>query len=127
HQKVGGPKDRSCAGEGITPITLGHGNTCPVPCSATVIFDMNDVASCAACMAGALEGEGLNAAYGARPPAVPTTVGLAAQPCQKNLAKAAGALTLGWARALADCEDGNARAFPAPPVDCTTDPEGAIA
>jgi hypothetical protein len=126
HQKIGGPKDRSCAGQSITPITLGHGNTCPVPCSATVVFDMNDVASCAACMAGALEGEGLKAACGARPPAVPTNVGLAAQPCQKNLAKAAGTLTLGWARALADCEDANARAFPAPPVDCTTDPGGAI-
>jgi len=127
HEKIGGPKDRSCTGQSITPITIGQGNICPVPCSTTVIFDMSDVASCAACMAGALEAEGLNAAYGARPPAVPATVGPTAQPCQKNLAKAAGTLTFGWARALANCEDDNARGVHVPPIDCSTDPDGAIA
>jgi hypothetical protein len=92
-----------------------------------VLFDIADVASCSVCMAKAVTSETLNAAYGFRPPSVPTTVATAALKCQKTLAKAAGGLTAGWTRALASCEDANARGINVPPLDCATDPAGGIA
>lgn len=125
--RIGGEKDRVCAGRNLTPITLGHGNTCPVPCATTVLFDMADVASCGICLAKALESDGLNAAYGFRPPAVPNTITADARKCQKTLAKAASGLSTGWARALASCEDANARGVNPVPVDCSTDPDGDVA
>lgn len=125
--KIGGEKDRVCAGQNITPITLGHGNSCPVPCATTVLFDMADVASCAVCVSKAVTSETLNAAYGVRPPAVPGTAPTLALKCQKTLAKAAGGLALGWTRALSTCEDGNVRGVNVPPLDCSTDPDGGIA
>lgn len=125
--KIGGAHDRVCAGSNITPITLGHGNTCPVPCTTTVLFDMSDVASCGICMAKVLETEALNAAYGFRPPTVPGTINASALKCQKTLAKAASGLSTGWARALASCESANARGLNVPPLNCNLDPEGDIA
>jgi hypothetical protein len=125
--RIGGAKDRVCAGKNITPITLGHANTCPVPCATTVLFDMNDVAGCGICMAKALESESLNAAYGFRPPAIPGTIASSALKCQKSLAKAANGLTAGWVRALSNCEDANARGINVPPLDCSLDPRGDIA
>ena len=103
------------------------GNTCPVPCATTVVFDMSDLATCGVCITRAISAEMLNAAYGSRPPAVPATLAPAAVRCQKTLAKAAGGLVSGWTRALAACEDANSRGVNVPPVDCSTDPEGAIA
>jgi hypothetical protein len=127
HEKIGGAKDRVCTGQNITPVTLGHGNTCPVPCATTVLFDMSDVASCAVCTAKAVEGEELNAAYGFRPPAVPGTLVSAALKCQKTLAKAASGLASGWTRALASCADANARGINVPPLNCNLDPDGDVA
>jgi hypothetical protein len=126
-ERIGGAKDRVCAGRNITPITLGHGNTCPVPCATTVLFDMADVASCGICMAKALESESLNAAYGFRPPAIPGTIATNALKCQKTLAKAASGLSAGWVRALAACEDANSRGINVPPLNCNLDPRGDIA
>jgi len=125
--RIGGSKDRVCAGRNITPITLGHGNTCPVPCATTVIFDMGDVADCGICMAKAIENDGLNAAFGFRPPVVPATLGSSALKCQQTLAKAASGLSAAWVRALATCEDANARGINVPPLDCDLDPRGDVA
>jgi len=69
----------------------------------------------------------LNAAYGFRPPTVPNTIVADARKCQKAIAKAASGLSTGWARALASCEDANARGVNPAPVDCSTDPDGDIA
>ncbi len=126
-EKIGDAKDRVCSGKNISPITLGHGTSCPVPCATTVLFDISDVAACSVCMTQALEGESLNAAYGFRPPAVPGTISTSALTCQKTLAKAASGLTAGWTRALASCEDANARGVNLPALDCATDPDGGIA
>mgnify|MGYP003694269821 CR=1 FL=1 len=126
-EKIGGAKDRVCSGKNISPITLGHGTSCPVPCATTVLFDISDVAACSVCMTQALDGESLNAAYGFRPPAVPGTISTSALTCQKVLAKAASGLTAGWTRALASCEDANARGVNLPALDCATDPNGGIA
>lgn len=125
--KIGGPNDRICAGQNITPITLGHGNTCPQPCATRVIFDMEDVADCGVCVANALTADALEAAYGSRPPTVPGTLGAAAHKCQKTLAKAANGLASGWTRALTVCENANARGVNVPPADCSTDPDGGVA
>jgi hypothetical protein len=126
-QNIGGAKDRVCAGQNLSPITLGHGNTCPGSCATTVLFDMGNVADCAVCLSQTLQSDALNAAYGFRPPALPNTLPTTAVKCQAALAKAAGGLTDGWARALAACEDANARGTNVPAIDCTTDPDGAIA
>ncbi len=126
-EKIGGAKDRICVGQNITPITIGHGNTCPVPCATTVLFDIADVGECGVCLAKALTADALAAAYGSRPPAVPGTLGTSAQKCQKTLAKAANGLASAWTRALSSCEDANARGVNVPALDCSTDPGGAIA
>jgi hypothetical protein len=92
-----------------------------------ILFDTSDLASCAVCMAEALDGAALDAAYGATPPLVPATLPSSAQSCQKALANAAGTLALGWSRALDKCELANALGKNVPVVDCTTDPDGQIA
>jgi hypothetical protein len=124
---LGGIKDSSCAGRGLTPASLGHGGACPAPCSDVVLFTMSDLASCAICLGGALGSEALEAAYGATPPAVPGTAPASQLVCQKSLDKAADVLARGWSSALVRCEDGNASGRTQPPVDCSTDPGGRIA
>jgi Cytochrome c554 and c-prime len=126
-EKIGGVKDRKCGGRSLTPGTLGHAAVCPPPCSSVILFDMNDLASCAVCMAKALDDTALDAAYGATPPVVPGTLPSGAQSCQRSLSKAAAGLALGWSRALDRCELANANGKNVPPLDCATDPDGQIA
>jgi hypothetical protein len=126
-EKIGGAKDRICAARGFTPITIGHGTVCPVPCPTVVLFDMRDVASCAVCTVAQLDGAALEAAYGARLPALPAPVPAAARSCQRSLAKAAIGLAAGWTRALGRCAQANATGKTVPPADCAADPEGRIA
>ncbi len=124
--KIGGVKDRRCAAINLTPITLGHGSVCPVPCATQVLFDMNDLASCAVCIGGALTGGVLQSAYGVEPPALPATAPAGAPAaCQRSLASASSKLAQRWSAALAKCEDANHSGQP--PQDCSTDPSGAIA
>ena len=115
-----------CSGKNISPITLGHGTSCPVPCATTVLFDISDVAACSVCMTQALEGESLNAAYGFRPPAVPGTISTSALTCQKVLAKAASGLRLAGLVRLPAARTPTPAGEPAGP-DCATDPNGGIA
>ena len=127
-EKIGGPKDRRCAGANLTPVTLGHGTSCPAPCAGIVLFDMSDVASCAVCMGEALGSTELDTAYGAEPPALPGALaGAAALSCQRALAKAATGLGAEWTRTLARCEQRNVSGGNEPPLDCELDPDGAIA
>ncbi len=127
-EKIGGPKDRRCAGASLTPVTLGHGTSCPAPCAGIVLFDMSDVASCAVCMAETLGTTALGAAYGAEPPALPGPLpGGAAQSCQRSLSKAATALATEWTRTLGRCEQRNVSGVNVPPLDCVLDPDGGIA
>jgi hypothetical protein len=126
--KLGGVKDGVCAGKNLTPVTLGHGRVCPVPCPTLVLFDMNDLASCGICMTERLSGDALEAAYGARlPDEVPDPVPGTAVSCQRALDSAADELASGWPKALSDCELANRTGKNAPPVDCATDPDGKIA
>jgi hypothetical protein len=120
-ERIGGGKDRDCAGEGLTPGSLGHASFCPAPCAGVVVFDMNGMADCAVCLAEALSGEALESAFGTRPPALPSPIPGAAQSCQNLLDKAAGKLAIKWAKALSLCEYGNA--LGGSPVDCSTDPK----
>jgi hypothetical protein len=123
--KIGGVKDRRCAALNFTPITLGHGSVCPVPCPTQILFDMSDLASCAVCIAGELTGGALDAAYGVTPPALPATAPFGAPAsCQSGIAKASLKLAARWTDALARCEDLNHSGGPV--QDCSTDPAGAI-
>ena len=124
--KIGGTQDRRCAGANLTPGTLGHGTSCPAPCATIVLFDMNDVASCAVCMTEALGDDALEAAYGADPPALPSPLPASARSCQTAMSKGSTGLATEWTRALGRCEQQNLTSG-GPPVDCTLDPTGAIA
>ena len=126
-ERLGGPKDKLCTGHSLTPISLGHGTSCPVPCSEVTLFDMTDLASCAVCMADAVNTAALEAAYGARLPELPSQAPEAGESCQKSLGKAASALAQGWPSALARCEQDNLTGKINPPEDCATDPDGRIA
>jgi hypothetical protein len=124
--KVGGVKDKRCAALNLTPITLGHGSVCPVPCATQVLFDMSDLASCAVCVGNALTGGTLQSAYGVTPPTLPATAPPGAPAsCQHALAKAGSKLAQRWTGALAKCEDVNHSGGPV--QDCSMDPTGAIA
>jgi hypothetical protein len=118
--KLGGLDDSVCQARNLTPISIGHGPVCPVPCPTVTIFDMADLASCAVCVTEQLNGAALDAAYGASPPALPGSVPDSARSCQKGLGKAASLLAAKWTGALARCEKGNASGATDPPVDCAT-------
>lgn len=118
---LGGAKDGHCAGSNVTPPSLGHGTSCPVPCASVTLFDTNDLADCTICLADALDGAALDAAWGIAPPAVPGTTPSSAASCQAHLAKASAGLATGATKALAKCEKANASGKK-PPVDCSQDP-----
>jgi hypothetical protein len=124
---IGGPKDKRCTGASLTPISLGHGPVCPVPCATQNLFDMNDAAVCAACMTDALTAAAMEAAYGVAPPQLPPTAPSGAPAsCQKRIAKATLGLAKRWSKALAHCENDNQTGRNNPPKDCSTDPDGRI-
>ncbi|MEW6268009.1 MAG: hypothetical protein AB1689_01770 [Thermodesulfobacteriota bacterium] len=125
--RLGGPRDASCAARNLTPETLGHPSVCPAPCSAIVLFGMADLASCALCTAETLNAAALDGAYGAEPPLLPTPVPAAALACQKSLDRAASLLADGWSQALTRCEQANASGKNEPPADCATAPGVAAA
>ncbi len=126
-QKLGGIKDKKCVGESLTPGSIGHGPTCPVPCANDVVFDMVDLASCAICTGSALGDAALAAGYGVEPPFLPATAP-SGDPaaCQSAVAKAAQGLAQSWTRALTSCEVDNVSGANNPPEDCSTDPDGEI-
>jgi hypothetical protein len=126
-ERLGGLRDTVCAGRNLTPASLGHGTSCPVPCASIGLFDMTDLAACSICLAEALGDEALDAAYGRTPPVLPPIAPPAALACQRSLDKAADILARGWSGALARCEHGNATGHNVPPLACASDPNGLIA
>jgi hypothetical protein len=126
-ERLGGIRDVICAGRNLTPTSLGHASSCPVPCASITLFDMNDLATCSLCLGEALGNEALDAAYGRTPPALPNSVPVTALACQHSLDKAADTLARGWAGALGRCELGNASGRNVPPLVCSSDPDGRIA
>jgi len=125
---VGGAKDRSCAAASLTPISIGHGSVCPLPCPSITLFDLDDLSACALCVADALGDAALVSAYGQTPPSLPPTAPSGAPgKCLKSAAKAALTLASGWTKALARCEGANATGKNVPPADCAADPDGRIA
>jgi hypothetical protein len=92
-----------------------------VPCASITLFDVDDLAACTKCLADALDGAALEAAWGAAPPALPDTTPPASADCRAHLAKAASGLAADATKALAKCEKANASGKRAP-VDCSQDP-----
>ena len=117
---LGGAKDKKCAGANRTPLSLGHGTSCPQPCASITLFEIDDLADCSVCLADALDGAALEAAWGAAPPELPDKTPASAASCQEHLAKAAQGLAAGWTKALAKCERKSAGQDP--PADCAADP-----
>ncbi len=125
--RLGGTKDKACAGAGLTPSSLGHGSTCPAPCNGLRLFDVADLATCSICLADAVGDAGLNAAYGSTPPAIPAAVPSPVLSCLKRLGKTTGKLASKWSDALTRCDRDNASGKNAPPAVCASDPDGRIA
>jgi hypothetical protein len=126
-ERVGGLKDKRCAGVNLTPITLGHGPVCSAPCLEQTLYDMGDVADCAVCTAAGLGGDALAAAYGTAPPILPGDGPSGdAGKCQRSLAKGSTKLALSWTKELSRCEDDNKTGRNVPALDCSTDPSGRI-
>ncbi len=124
--RLGGALDQRCAGASLTPAGLGYGPVCPAPCAHVSLFDMPGLATCTMCLADALNGETLEAAYGVAPPMLPRNVPSAAMACQKRLERAATALAGAWTDALAACERDNAARKGGPARACADDPGGKI-
>ena len=107
--RLSGAGDKACRGADVTPVSLGHGTSCPVPCASITLFDLGDLAECTICVAGALNGAALEAAYGDRPPALPDALPSSAARCQAGLAAGAAGLATklppAYARCLAKGED----------------------
>lgn len=126
-ERLGGAKDKKCAGKGLTPSSIGLGSYCPAPCSTITLFDLDDVAECTICVAEHLSNETLSASYGTTPPTTPDAVPFgAAADCQKEVGKASGKLATKWASILMKCESDNSRGKNVPELDCATDPSGKI-
>ena len=125
--RIGGLRDPKCAGEGLTAQSLGHQAVCPAPCSGSnTLHTVEDLGTCAQCLAEAYGGTALEAAYGEAPPAVPTAIlSRNAQKCQLLLAKSAEKEALGWAKEIARCEAGRAPGNAA--LNCQTDRAAALA
>ncbi|MDG2304021.1 MAG: multiheme c-type cytochrome [Candidatus Binatia bacterium] len=125
-ERLGGVKDAKCAGSSLTPLSLGHGTVCPMPCQHIVLFDMADLASCAICQADALNGEALEAAYGSQPQTLPNVLLPTERACQASLDKAASIHSHKWMRVVARCERDNASGKNAPALDCSVEPAGKL-
>jgi hypothetical protein len=124
--KIGGEKDRKCEGAGLTPASVGLGSHCPAPCAGVVLYDVDDAADCALCLAETLAGSALESAYGTTPPLTPGMAPAEALDCQRNLATGASLLAIKWTSARLLCARDNASGRNDPPVDCTADPKGKV-
>jgi hypothetical protein len=88
---------------------------------------MNDLASCAICVASSLGDAALESAYGSTPSTLPPQIAMGAVRCQKVLDKATAKLATSWTKILDRCEQANADGKNVPALDCSTDPSGDIA
>jgi len=126
--KLGGAGDKSCAGAGLTPASLGHPGWCPAPCAGELLFDASDLADCNRCLADQLVGAAMESAYGVTPPSLPAASGPGTPDvCQRALASASTSLSWRWTKELARCEKKKLKNTGGGPLDCNTDPEGRIA
>jgi hypothetical protein len=116
HDEIGGPKDKRCEGEGLTPRLVGQPEACGGGCNAIVLRDFGDLADCLACRQEEATGAMLAAALGAAPPDVPATAGRDASRCAKQVLKATAKGIAKAQQLLGRCELDNVTA-PAP-VDC---------
>lgn len=103
--RIGGLRDAKCAGEGLTPQSLGHLAVCPAPCSGAITLNgVDDLAACGACLAESLGAAAFEAAYGTEAGELPDlSLGRDAAKCQKLLAKSAEKAATSWAREIARC------------------------
>jgi len=106
HAALGGEDDKACFGNDLTPQTIGHGPVCPVPCGAAItLHSIGDLTTCTECMVDALGGAAFRSAYGAAPPALPSSLlSGEALTCQRQLGKAALTLAEQWSAAIAACQ-----------------------
>jgi hypothetical protein len=126
-ESLGGVRDKACAGASLTPITIGHGSSCPAPCSPLPVFDMNDLGECAQCIAESLVDDTLASTYGTTPPELPPNAPFGDPgKCLRGVSKAYLKLAQGWTSAISRCEADNRSGKNAPPLDCSTDPDGAV-
>ena len=101
---VGGLGDPVCTPAGLGPLDLGHEPVCPAPCEDTItLFDLGDLAACAACVSEALGGTALHSAYGVTTDETPSPGSPDAAGCGARIARAATGFARSWTTELARC------------------------
>jgi hypothetical protein len=117
---VGGSRDRSCAGSGMTPVLLGLPSTCGAPCGHVTVNSIAAFVDCLVCMQEAAASAMLSSALGAAPPDFPSRAAATGTAvCQKLLANGTSRAIIVVHETLARCELANIGATS--PVDCTSE------
>ncbi len=118
--RVGGAKDKHCAGAGITPTLLGLPAVCGGPCGSISISAMRDFADCLLCRQDEAIGVYLEEGLGTAPPDLPPNAAgnPDAETCQarvlKGLRKASAKIFKDFGRCRAERVESGA------PNDCAT-------
>jgi hypothetical protein len=73
-ERVGGARDKACAGEGLTPSLLDYPGTCGGECAGRPTSSLAFLADCLVCRQEATSQRAVAALAGARPPDLPPTV-----------------------------------------------------
>jgi hypothetical protein len=116
---IGGEKDSDCAGNGLSPILLGLPPTCPAPCDAITMTNIDVMVDCLVCTQEASTSTMLSEAFGVAPPDLPPSLASpAAASCQKSIGSAVSKGVQKVQKILSRCELANIGA--AAPVVCTT-------
>jgi hypothetical protein len=117
-ERVGGPRDRRCAGRNLTPSRLDLPRACGGGCGGIPLASLSTLADCLLCRAAGATELALRALVGTVPPDLPPTTAATrdAAACLDRLARDLGRTVTETARALGRCAQGNLAATE--PADC---------
>ncbi len=93
-ERVGGARDKACAGEGLTPSLLDYPGTCGGECAGRPTSSLATLADCLVCRQEAAAQRAVAALAGALPPDLPPTVAL-----DRDAAKCIGRVGASFAQA----------------------------
>lgn len=105
--KIGGSKDKNCAGNGLSATTLGYPATCGQGCEHIAVTGMSNIPTCLECMQDRVMEGLLRDGAGTAPPDLPPNLisDSAALKCQSKILKAMQKGILKMYRELGDCEN----------------------
>ena len=102
---IGGPNDRNCAPESLTPVRLGIPSTCGGGCGAIAVTNLSKFVDCLVCRQQEATNAMLAAVVGAAPPDLPGNIlGAAAWRCNRTLVRGMEKGIRKMQSTLGDCE-----------------------